>query len=248
MEALKVEHLTKNFGGLRALNEISFSVKNEKRIVIIGPNGAGKTTLFNLISGNLLPSSGKIYLYSKESTRLPPYERAKMGLARTFQVTNLFFSLSVLDNVLLAMLGLSDSKFTMTKKLSCFRALFEESEKLLTLWDLKEKQHHLVKHLSHGDQRRLEVVLGIASRSKILLLDEPTSGLGKDETNLLLNSIREHLKDIVVLMIEHDMQVAFNIAERIIVLHHGQIIADGEPDKVRTSPGVREAYLGVSLP
>ncbi len=247
MEALKVENLTKNFGGLRALNNISFSVKEEKRIVIIGPNGAGKTTLFNLISGNLLPSSGKIYLYSKESTRLPPYERAKLGLARTYQVTNLFFSLSVLDNVLLAMLGLSDSKFTMTRKLSCLKALFEDSEKLLALWSLKEKQHHLVKHLSHGEQRRLEVVLGIASRSRILLLDEPTSGLGKDETNLLLNSIREHLKDIVVLMIEHDMQVAFNIAERIIVLHHGQIIADGNPDKVRMSPEVREAYLGVSL-
>ncbi len=247
MEALKVDRLTKNFGGLRALNDISFSVKNEKRIVIIGPNGAGKTTLFNLISGNLLPSSGKIYLYSKESTRLPPYERAKLGLARTYQVTNLFFSLSVLDNVLLAMLGLSDSKFTMTKKLSGLKALFEESEKLLALWNLKEKQHDLVKHLSHGEQRRLEVVLGIASKSKILLLDEPSSGLGKDETNLLINSIREHLREIVVLMIEHDMQVAFNIAERIIVLHHGQIIADGEPDKVRTSPGVREAYLGVSL-
>jgi branched-chain amino acid transport system ATP-binding protein len=248
MEALRVEKLIKDFGGLRALSNISFSVNEEKRIVIIGPNGAGKTTLFNLISGNLFPSSGKIYLYSRESTRLPPYERAKLGLARTYQVTNLFFSLSVLDNVLLAMLGQSDSKFTMTKKLSRLKGFLEESEKLLALWNLKEKQHHLVRHLSHGEQRKLEVVLGIASRSKILLLDEPTSGLGKDETNLLINSIREHLKDIVVLMIEHDMQVAFSIAERIIVLHHGQIIADGKPDEVRMSPGVREAYLGASLP
>ena len=246
MEALRAENLTKDFGGLRALNNISFSVKEEKRIVIIGPNGAGKTTLFNLISGNLFPSSGKIYLYSKESTRLPPYERARLGLARTYQVTNLFFSLSVLDNVLLAMLGQSDSKFTMTKKLSCFTGFLEESEKLLALWNLEEKKHHLVRHLSHGEQRRLEVILGIASKSKILLLDEPTSGLGKDETNLLINSIREHLKDIVVLMIEHDMQVAFNIAERIIVLHQGQIIADGKPDEVRMSPGVREAYLGMN--
>jgi len=232
MEALRIENLIKDFGGLRAINGISLSIKEEKRIAIIGPNGAGKTTLFNLISGNMLPSSGKVYLFSKELTRLPPYERAKLGLARTFQVTNLFFSLSVLDNVLLAKLGQSVSKFSMTKKFSLLKGFIEESEQLLAVWNLKEKQNHLVKHLSHGEQRKLE---------------EPTAGLGKDETNLLISSIRELLKDIVVLMIEHDMQVAFNIAERIIVLHHGQIIADGKPDEVRMYPGVREAYLGIPV-
>jgi len=247
MEALRIENLTKDFGGLRAINGISFSIKEEKRIAIIGPNGAGKTTLFNLISGNMLSSSGKIYLYSKELTKLPPHERATLGLSRTFQVTNLFFNLSALDNVLLAKLGQSASKFNMTQKLALMKGFVDESEQLLAVWKLKEKEHHLVKHLAHGEQRKLEVILGLASKPKILLLDEPTAGLGKDETNLLINSIRELLKDIIVLMIEHDMQVAFNIAERIIVLHHGQIIADGKPDEVRMSPGVREAYLGIPV-
>ncbi len=244
MEALRIENLTKDFGGLRALNAISFSIEEEKRVAIIGPNGAGKTTLFNLISGNLLPSSGKIFSYSKELTKLPPYERSNLGLARTYQVTNLFFSLSVFDNIFLAKLGQSSSKFNMVRKFSFFKELIEESEQLLVEWGLKDKRNHLVQHLSHGEQRTLELVLGIASKPKILLLDEPTAGLGKAETDLLISSIREFLKDIVVLMIEHDMRVAFSVAERIIVLHHGQIIGDGKPDEIRTYPKVREAYLG----
>lgn len=244
MEALRVDNLTKDFGGLRALNGISFSIKEEKRVAIIGPNGAGKTTLFNLISGNLLPSSGKIFFYSKELTKLPPYERSNLGLARTYQVTNLFFSLSVFDNIFLAKLGQSNSKFNMVRKFSFLKELIEESEQLLVAWGFKDKRNHLVQHLSHGEQRKLELVLGIASKPKVLLLDEPTAGLGKAETDLVISSIGEFLKDIVVLMIEHDMRVAFAVAERIIVLHHGKIIGDGKPDEIRTYPKVREAYLG----
>jgi branched-chain amino acid transport system ATP-binding protein len=245
MEALRVENLSKDFGGLRALNNLSFSIKEEKRVAIIGPNGAGKTTLFNVISGALSPSSGNIYIYSKDATQLPQYERTKLGLARTYQVTNLFFNFPVMDNVLLAKLGQDRSKFNMICKLSSLRDLWEESEQLLEKWGFTDKQKFLVRDLSHGEQRQLELVLGLASKPKILLLDEPTAGLGKTETDLVISNIREFLKDIVVLMIEHDMRVAFAVAERIIVLHRGQIIADGKPDEVRTYPKVREAYLGM---
>jgi branched-chain amino acid transport system ATP-binding protein len=245
MEALRLENLSKDFGGLRAVNNLSFSIKEEKRVAIIGPNGAGKTTLFNLISGVLPPSSGNIYLYSREVTQLPQYERTKLGLARTYQVTNLFFNFPVMDNVILAKLGQDRSKFNMIGKLSSLRDLWEESEQLLEKWGMIEKQKFLVKDLSHGEQRQLEIILGLASKPKILLLDEPTAGLGKTETDLVISNIREFLKEIVVLMIEHDMRVAFAVAERIIVLHQGQIIADGKPDEVRAYPRVREAYLGM---
>jgi branched-chain amino acid transport system ATP-binding protein len=245
MEALRLENLSKDFGGLRAVNNLSFSIKEEKRVAIIGPNGAGKTTLFNLISGVLPPSSGNIYLYSREVTQLPQYERTKLGLARTYQVTNLFFNFPVMDNVILAKLGQDRSKFNMISKLSSLRNLWEESEQLLEKWGMIEKQKSLVRDLSHGEQRQLELILGLASKPKILLLDEPTAGLGKTETDLVVSNIREFLKEIVVLMIEHDMRVAFAVAERIIVLHQGQIIADGKPDEVRAYPRVREAYLGM---
>jgi branched-chain amino acid transport system ATP-binding protein len=245
MEALRIKNLSKDFGGLRAVNNLSFSIKEEKRVAIIGPNGAGKTTLFNLISGVLSPSFGNIYIYSREVTQLPQYERTKLGLARTYQVTNLFFNFPVMDNVILAKLGQDRSKFNMIGKLSSLRDLWEESEQLLEKWGMIEKQKVLVRDLSHGEQRQLELILGLASKPKILLLDEPTAGLSKMETDLVVSNIREFLKEIVVLMIEHDMRVAFAVAERIIVLHHGQIIADGKPDEVRTYPRVREAYLGV---
>jgi branched-chain amino acid transport system ATP-binding protein len=245
MEALRVEKLSKDFGGLRAVDNLSFSIGQEKRVAIIGPNGAGKTTLFNLISGAFPPSSGNIYIHSRNVTRLPQYERTKLGLARTYQVTNLFFNFPVMDNVILAKLGQDRSKFNMIGKLSSLRDLWKESEQLLEKWGMIEKQRFLVRDLSHGEQRQLELILGLASKPKILLLDEPTAGLGKTETDLVLSNIREFLKEIVVLMIEHDMRVAFAVAERIIVLHHGQIIADGKPEAVRTYPRVREAYLGM---
>lgn len=243
MEALKVENLTKNFGGLRVLDALSFHVTNEIRVAIIGPNGAGKTTLFNVISGALSPTSGKIYLHSRDVTQLPQYERTRFGLSRTYQVTNLFFNFPVIDNVVLAKLGQDPSKFNMIRKLSSFRTLWEESERLLKEWGLQEKRDAPVRSLSHGEQRQLELILGLASKPKILLLDEPTAGMGRTETDLLVSRIQDLLGDILVLMIEHDMRVAFAVAQRIIVLHHGRIIADGKPEEIRAMPGVREAYL-----
>ena len=243
MEALRIERLTKNFGGLRVLNALSFQVGEERRLAIIGPNGAGKTTLFNVIAGTLPPSSGKIYLYSRDVTQLPQYERTRLGLSRTFQVTNLFFNFSVLDNVVLAKLGQDRSKFNMVRRLSSFKTLLEESERLLEEWGLEEKRNSPVRSLSHGEQRQLELILGLASTPRILLLDEPTAGMGRAETDILVSRIQEFLGDILVLMIEHDMRVAFAVAQRIIVLHHGQIIADGKPEEIKATPGVREAYL-----
>ena len=243
MEALRIESLTKNFGGLRVLNALSFQVGEERRLAIIGPNGAGKTTLFNVIAGALPPSSGKIYLYSRDVTQLPQYERTRVGLSRTFQVTNLFFNFSVLDNVVLAKLGQDRSKFNMVRRLSSFKTLLEESERLLEEWGLEEKRNSPVRSLSHGEQRQLELILGLASTPRILLLDEPTAGMGRTETDILVSRIQEFLGDVLVLMIEHDMRVAFAVAQRIIVLHHGQIIADGKPEEIKAMPGVRDAYL-----
>jgi branched-chain amino acid transport system ATP-binding protein len=247
MEALRVENLIKDFGGLRAINSLSFSIEEDRRMVIIGPNGAGKTTLFNLISGSRSPTSGRIYFYSKDVTSLPPYERANLGLSRTYQISNLFFHLSVMDNVVLSKLGQSKFKFNMVRKVSSFKGLIEESERLLVDWGLGEKAEYFVSDLSHGEQRQLELILGLASKPKILLLDEPTQGLGKAETELLINRILKFPRDIIVLMIEHDMRVAFAVGEKILVLHQGRVIADGKPEEIKGNPKVREAYLGLEV-
>ena len=245
MTSLTIEALTKNFGGLRALSELSLEIQPGERRAIIGPNGAGKTTLFHLIGGQLPPSSGRIALFGRDVTRLPPFRRAALGLGRTFQITTLFLNLTVMENILLAVQALDSIRFVLHRPLTGYPQIVGRARELLEEWNLWEKRRSLVRHLSYGEQRQLEIVLALAATPKVLLLDEPTAGLSPAETQQVVAMIQRMDADIAVLLIEHDMDVAFQVAQRIAVLHHGRLLADGTPEVIRKDPAVAEIYLGV---
>ncbi len=242
MEILRVERLTKHFGGLSALNGVSFSVEQGERRAIIGPNGAGKTTLFNLLSGEFPTSRGNVYYSGQDITSKPPYERARLGVARTFQRNNLFLGLSVWENVRLAghtVKGVGPRAFASTQ--STPSDLVEASLKRV---GLAEQGHALARTLSYGEQRQLEVAIALATQPKLLLLDEPAAGMSPAETNRLMSTLRELPRSLTLLIIEHDMDVVFGLAERVTVLHYGQVLADGTVEHVRNDPRVLEVYLG----
>lgn len=245
MEALRVEKLSKSFGALQALLDISFIITcEERRVVIIGPNGAGKTTLFNLITGELTPSAGKIYLFSDDVTKMPRYRRTDFGLARTFQIIDLFPYFTVMDNILLALQAHKSFRYQMFRPITAYRDLYGKAEGLLKEVNLLEKKNFPISALSHGEMRLVELLMGVASEPKLLLLDEPTAGLTTSESEWVANIIQDLLKHVTVIIIEHDMKIAFMLAERIIVLHQGEIVADGEPEEIRANTKVREVYLG----
>ncbi len=245
MTPLVIERLCKNFGGLQALRDLSLDIQPGERRAIIGPNGAGKTTLFNLIGGQLSPSSGRIFLFSHEVTKLPPFRRAALGLARTFQITTLFPNLTVLENMLLAVQALDAVKFVLYRRLTTYQHLLSTAQSRLEQWNLWEKRHALVRQLSYGEQRQLEILLAVAHLPRVLLLDEPTAGLSAAETRQVVAMIQHLDPSITVLLIEHDMDVAFQIAQHITVLHQGKLLADGSPEAIRKDPTVAEIYLGV---
>lgn len=244
-EALRVEKLTKSFGALNVLRKVSFSIDSEeRRVVIIGPNGAGKTTLFNLVSGELGPTGGAISLFGRDVTSMPCYRRTRFGLARTFQISDLFPFFTLMENILLACQAHDPCCYGMIRPLSRYRHLHEKAESLLRRMKLWEKKDVPISSLSHGESRLVELMLGIAGEPRILLLDEPTAGLTCSEGVWLAGLIRDYLKDVTLLIIEHDMQIAFELAERIIVLHQGEIVADGNPENIRRNTRIREIYLG----
>jgi len=244
VSALGVETLSHDFGGLRALDTVGFDVAEGERLVILGPNGAGKTTLFNLITGLLRPTAGRITLFDRDVTRLAPHRRARLGLGRTFQVTTLFPRLTVLDSVLLAVQGADRARFTLHRPRSAFPRLFTRAERLLEAWSLAERRDVPTRELSYGEQRQLELVLALAAGPRVLLLDEPTAGLSPAETAAVAGMIGRFPRDITILLIEHDMDVALALAERLIVLHDGRIVASGPRDEIKRDPRVAEIYLG----
>lgn len=244
MKPVTVEGLSKSFGGLQALSDVSFSVEAGERLVIIGPNGAGKTTLFNLISGELPPSNGKIYLLGEDVTHMPPHRRTHLGIARTFQITNLFFNLTLHQNILLAVLGLNPLKFMMHRPITSCNDIKAKTERLIERWGLQEFKNTLVRNLSYGMQRQIEVLMALASDAKILLLDEPTAGLPPGETSGLTSMVLGLDPNMTLLIIEHDMDVAFQLAHHMIVLHQGMVIAEGPPEKIKVNSKVKEIYLG----
>jgi branched-chain amino acid transport system ATP-binding protein len=244
MECLRVQNLSKNFGGLKATGDVSFSVETGKRLVIIGPNGAGKTTLFNLLSGALAPDEGQIQFLGHNITNLAPEKRAALGLARTFQVTQLFRNLTLLDNILLGIQALESAKYSMIRPLKAYKDNLAKAQKLLEQWELWSQKDALIRNLSYGDQRKVEIILALTGKPKLLLLDEPTAGLAPAETENLTSVILSLGRDITVLLIEHDMDVAFKVAEHIMVLHFGQFVAEGSPEEIRKNPKVNEVYLG----
>jgi len=244
-EALRIEHLSKFFGALGVVQNLSFSIPaDQRRVVIIGPNGAGKTTLFNLISGELPASQGTIHLFGRDVTKTPCYRRTRLGLARTFQITDLFPYFTLMENLLLALQAHDPCAYGMLKSLKAYGHLYDKAEVLLKEMKLWEKRDLPIGSLSHGETRLVEILMGIAGGPKILLLDEPTAGLTRSEGVWLANMIQHLLKDVTLLIIEHDMQIAFALAERIIVLHQGAIVADGKPEEIRTNPRIKEIYLG----
>jgi len=242
--ALVIDGLSKSFGGLRALDDLSLEIEPGERRAIIGPNGAGKTTLFHLVGGQLSPSSGRIFLFDREVTNLPPFRRAALGLARTFQISTLFVNLTVMDNMLLAVQALDSIRFVLYRPLTGYRNIVSHARGVLEQWNLWEKRRTLVRQLSYGEQRQLELLLAVALTPRVLLLDEPTAGLSAAETRQVVAMIRHLDPSITVLLIEHDMDVAFQVAQRITVLHQGRLLADGAPEAIRKDPAVNEIYLG----
>ena len=244
MKALAVEALSKNFGGLRAIRDISLEIEEGERRAIIGPNGAGKTTFFHLISGFLFPSSGRLSVFGRDVTHLQAHQRAAIGMARTFQVTNLFQKLTVFENILLGVQAMKRARFCFYRRVTSFRDTIGETERLLKEWNLWGKKDTLLKNLSYGEQRQIEVIIALATKPRLLLLDEPTAGLSPAETIMVTSIIKGLSREITTLLIEHDMDVAFDIAEKITVLHFGSILAEGSPEQIKGNPKVTEIYLG----
>ncbi|MBI5586634.1 MAG: ABC transporter ATP-binding protein [Deltaproteobacteria bacterium] len=245
MVALEIDNVYVQFGGLQVLSSCSLSIEAGEKRALIGPNGAGKTTLFNVISGMIKPTAGRVLAFQREITASPAHVRASLGLARTFQITNLFINLSVLDNIFLGLQALTPTKYVFYKTTTSFSGLIDQAVALLKKWGLENKKDHLLGSLSHGEQRQLEIILALASQPKILLLDEPTQGLSTAETAMVVPMVRSLDPSTTVLFIEHDMDVAFQMADRITVLNYGTVLAEGTEEEIRSNPKVSEVYLGL---
>ena len=245
--ALSLSNVSKAFEGLRALDGVSLAVAAGERRAIIGPNGAGKTTLFGLISGETRATEGRITLFGRDVTRLPPHRRAALGLARTYQITNLFPRLTALENCRLAVQALTSAKLHLHRALSSYTDHLTRARSVLEAVGLEGKEDEVVRNLSHGEQRQLEIALALAGAPKLLLLDEPTAGLSPAESHMMTALLKKLDPAITLLVIEHDMDVAFELTNRITVLHYGKVIADGLSHEVKVNPLVRETYLGTGL-
>jgi branched-chain amino acid transport system ATP-binding protein len=244
MTALSVTDISRNFGGVQALAHVSFEVAPGERRLIIGPNGAGKTTLFNILAGSYAASSGRVVLFGHDITRLPAYVRARLGLSRTFQITNLFYRLTVLENILLALRAGKRATSPVLRLLHQDRALLARADALLEQWELSEFSGHAAQDISYGQQRQLDILLAMAVVPKVLLLDEPTAGLSAAEVPRVKAVLRSLPRDTTVIMIEHDMDVAFEFADRITVLHQGRLLAEGNVEAIQNNAQVTEIYLG----
>jgi branched-chain amino acid transport system ATP-binding protein len=245
--ALVLENVSRTFGGLKAVDGVNLTVLPGERRAVIGPNGAGKTTLFNLISGESPVTAGVIRVFGADVTSLPPHRRAARGIARTFQITRLFANLTVRDNVLLACEALDRRKFTMHRRASSCTDLVARAAALIGEFGLTPVSDELARNLAYGHQRKLEVALSMAGRPRLLLLDEPMAGLSPGERDSMQQLLENLDPGIAVLLIEHDMDVAFRFAQKITVLYQGRVLAEGDKDAVSANERVQEIYLGVNL-
>lgn len=245
MALLKVQSLSQAYGGLKILEDINFEIVPGERVALIGPNGAGKTTLINVLSGVLPAKGGEISFLGRDVTHIPAHERAQMGLARSFQVNTLFTSLTLLENVLLAIQGMHSSRFRMGRSLFGYGQHMQQAKELLDLMKLWHRRNERITSLSYGEQRQVEILLPLASNPKVLILDEPSAGLSKAEAGLLIEIMRQLPESLTYLFVAHDMDVVFALAQRILVLYYGEILAEGTPAEIQAHPTVREIYLGV---
>jgi branched-chain amino acid transport system ATP-binding protein len=242
--ALRIAALCKSFGGLRVTRNVDLSVEAGERRLIIGPNGAGKTTLFNLIIGELTPDSGSIALDGRDITRLPTRRRAHLGLARTYQIITLFARDSILHNVTLALLGLSPTRWNPLIALDSRRDLIERAREALARVGLAGVASRPLSQTSYGERRRVEIAMVLVQNPKVLLLDEPFAGLSIDEREDVRHLLRAIPREVTIVMIEHDMDVALDLADRITLLHFGEVIIEGTRAEVVADPRTREVYLG----
>jgi len=232
------------FDALRAVDGVTLSVPRGQRRAVIGPNGAGKTTLFNAITGMILPTSGRVTFDGHDITRLPPHRRARLGISRTFQITNLFPTLSVEDNMVLAVRGLSARKFSLFGSPALGR---DEKSRIASALSAARLAAHgavPVRELSYGEQRQIEIALSLVTRPRLLLLDEPAAGLSPAERSLVAEIIRGLPSDLTIVLIEHDMDLALGVADHVTCLHEGRVLVEEAPDAIRGNKVVQEVYLG----
>ena len=244
MTALVVRDLCKSFGGLRVTRSVNFAVEPGERRLIIGPNGAGKTTLFNLITGELKPDSGSIRLFDRDITRFPTRERAHLGMARTYQIITLFSSDTILRNVTLALLGLSPLRWNPLIDLDHQHHLIDKARETVDRLGLGHIAGRPLAETSYGERRRLEMAMALAQKPKVLLLDEPLAGLSQEERSQVRELLAKVPRDVTIVMIEHDMDSALAFAERITLLHYGEVIVEGTRAEVVADPRTKEVYLG----
>jgi branched-chain amino acid transport system ATP-binding protein len=240
---LRTERLTRAFGSLIAVDRVDVEIRRGELRSIIGPNGAGKTTFFRLISGETTPTSGRIFFGGREITGLPQHAVARLGIAKSYQITNVFPHLSVHENVRVAVQG-PVRAFDFWSRADRLAAVDERATVLLQTVGLADKHERLAAHLSHGEKRHLEIGIALASDPALLLLDEPTAGMSPEETDETMRLIRELATGRTVILVEHKMKVVMKISDRITVLHQGQVLADGTPDEIRANDRVQQTYLG----
>jgi branched-chain amino acid transport system ATP-binding protein len=241
---LRIEDVNKRFGDLEVMKGVNLALEKGERHALIGPNGAGKSTIFNMISGEFPPSEGTIYLNGRRISVLQPSAINRMGLARSFQITNVFARLSAFENVRMGVLSRHGRRFDLTRPVASLRAINDESMALLERVRLGHKAAVPAGDLPYSEQRSLEIGMTLSTGADLILLDEPTAGMSRDETSYIVRLIREVTEDKTLLIVEHDMSVVFDLCDRISVLVYGEIIATGTPEEIRSNAVVQEAYLG----
>jgi branched-chain amino acid transport system ATP-binding protein len=245
--ALELKDVRKSFGKTEIIRGVNLAVQTGERVAVIGPNGAGKSTLFNLISGRFGPSSGEILLGDQRIDQKKPYEINRMGLSRSFQITNIFPKLSVFENLRCAVLWSLGYKYTFLKFLSGLKDANDRAEELLEMIGLEKRRDTLAMNMTYAEQRALEIGITIAGGADVILLDEPTAGMSKSETSRFISLIRKVTEGKTLLTVEHDMGVVFGLADKIAVVVYGEVLAFDTPEAVRANARVQEAYLGSSV-
>jgi len=241
---LRVERVYKSFDNFQAVNGANLAVRKGELVAVIGPNGAGKTTLFNLIGGQLKPDKGNVFFNDEDISRLPPYQICKRGIARSFQIANIFHRITVFRNVQVSVLSRQGKSNRLFR--SAHGMAVEETDGILKSVGLLDKKDHIAGSLSHGDQRILEIAIALGNEPEMLILDEPTAGMSPEETAATMALIKglAETRGLTILFCEHDMDVVFNTAQSIMVMHHGSTIVQGKPEEVKQNREVQEAYLG----
>jgi len=241
---LRLDSLAKDFSGLEVLNSISMNVIEGERHAIIGPNGSGKTTLFNIITGRYRPSKGRIYFFDRNITGWPAHKIARLGLCRSFQIINVFPKMTVYENVRSALVSKFNCRLNWTSLLNRDKKIERESDRIIDLLSLRNERNVPAFELSYGLQRHLELALTIAREPTLIMLDEPTAGLNSEETKSVVRLIRKLTEGKTLIMVEHDMEVVFDLADRITVLSSGRLLATGTVDEIRSNEEVKKVYLG----